>query len=95
MTSDPFDNHETESVCAPSDRRVTKRIAQVGSIPYVAGSGCVPGALDSRAGGRTKLQPDHGMAANHGTYDFAMEAGGLRNKESLDSIRDTKAASRA
>jgi len=36
-TSDPSDNHETESVCAASDRGATKRIAQVGNIPYIAG----------------------------------------------------------
>lgn len=37
MSFDSSDNYETESVCAASDRRATKRIAPVGNIPNIAG----------------------------------------------------------
>jgi len=73
ITSNPSDNHETESGSALPHRRTANRVDRLGAVTRVARRGCVPRAIDFDAGRRPELQPNHGRVANHSTDHLAME----------------------
>ena len=63
ISSDPSDNHETESDRVLCYRRTARGVDQLGAVAYLAGWRCVPCEAYPGTGGRQKLQPNHDLVA--------------------------------